>query len=319
VVDAALIVLGLVLLLGGGELVVRGASRLALALGMSPLAVGLTVVAFATSAPELAASLTAAWKGTPEVAVGNVIGSNIANVGLILGAAGLLAEIPVQWSFLRREVVAAIVTALALVAVLFDGEVGRVEGAVLVVALLGWVLWLLRVETARAEPAVVEEFRQEYVVGAAPRQGAATNLLILAVGVALLVGGAQALVSGAVSIALALGVSEAVVGLTVVAIGTSLPELASSLVAAWRGEGDLALGNVVGSNIFNVLGILGATAVLVPISVDPAAFTRDLWVLMGFSIALVPILLAGMRLRRWEGGLLVTAYLVYTASLFLTG
>jgi cation:H+ antiporter len=314
--DVVWIVLGLGLLLGGGELVVRGASRLALALGMTPMVVGLTVVSFATSAPELAASLTAAWKGTPAVAVGNVVGSNLANIGLILGVAGIVSEIPVRWTFLKREVIVAISTALVLVATLYDGHVGRGEGALLVAALVVWMVWLVRVEAIGAEPAVAAEFDQEYRPG---RAAAVVHLVVLGAGVALLVGGAQALVTGAVNVARGLGVSEGVIGLTVVAVGTSLPELASSVVAAWRGEGDLALGNVVGSNIFNVLGILGLTALALPISVDPAAFARDLWILVGATFALWPLLFAGMRLRRWEGALLVAGYLGYTASLFALG
>jgi cation:H+ antiporter len=311
-VDVVWIVVGLALLIGGGELVVRGASRLALALGMSPLAVGLTVVAAATSAPELAASLTAAAQGSPAVAIGNVVGSNVANIGLILGIAGLVREIPVKATFLRREVVVLVIASGALALVVADGRVGRLEGGALLGALVAYVAHLLRTE--QAVPAEVEqEYVEEYGGGV---RAIGAHLAVTAVGVGLLVGGAQALVTGAVSLARALGVAEEVIGLTVVAVGTSLPELASSVVAAWRGHGDLVLGNVVGSNIFNVLGILGLTALAVPIELGEASFGTDLVVMGAYAVVLGPMLFVGWRLRRWESALLLTSYLAYVGWVF---
>ncbi len=308
------IVAGVALLVMGGELVVRGAGRLALAAGLSPLVVGLTVVAFCTSAPELAASLVAATRGTPELALGNVIGSNIANIGLILGLAGLLRPIPVQSGILLREM-PLVIGATALFALLaWDGGFSRLDGALLVAALVVYVGWMLRAEMRRGSGELAEAYAEHL-----PARGgglAAQAGLVLG-GVALLVGGAELLVRGAVEIATASGISPRVVGLTVVAVGTSLPELASSLVAAWKKEGDIVLGNVLGSNIFNVLGILGVTALVSPFSVDIAATGFDLWVLVGLSVALLPIFWAGSALRRWEAALLLGSYAAYVARLFV--
>lgn len=308
------ILVGLVLLLGGGELVVRGASRLALSLGMTPMAVGLTVVAFATSAPELAASLTAASQGAPAVAAGNVLGSNIANIGLILGIAGVLHPIPVTAAFLRREVGVVIVASIALAAAMADGAVGRVEGVAFVAALVGYLGWMLRVESKKAN----EDVQQEFAEAVAPDEhGALWHLGVVAVGVALLVGGAQALVHGAVDLARAMAVPESVIGLTVVAVGTSLPELASSVIAARRGQGDIVLGNVIGSNIFNILGILGITALVQPLTFGVDTFLVDIGAMLVFAVLLLPILAAGMRLRRWEAAVLLVGYAAYIGWAFL--
>ena len=308
-----MVLVGIVLLLGGGELVVRGAGRLAMAAGLSPLVVGLTVVAFCTSAPELAASVVAATKGTPEIALGNVIGSNIANIGLILGLAGLVRPFPVHGGILMREMPLVIgVTALfGLVA--WDGEFSRGDGSVLLVALVVYLGWMLRSERGKGDAELEKEYGATFGEGGvAPVR----QVALVLVGVALLVGGAELLVEGAVEIATVAGLSTRVIGLTVVAIGTSLPELASSLIAAWKKEGDIVLGNVLGSNIFNVLGILGVTALVHPFKVDLAAAGFDLWVLVIFSVALLPIFWAGSALRRWEAAFLVTGYCAYIARLF---
>ena len=310
------ILAGVALLVLGGDLVVRGAGRLALAAGLSPLVVGLTVVAFCTSAPELAASLVAATRGTPELALGNVIGSNIANIGLILGLAGLVNPIPVRGSILLREI-PLMIGATALFALLaWDGGFSRGDGVLLVVALLGYVGWMLRVEKTKekAESALAEEYSEVLDEG---RGSPVAQVGLVLGGVALLVGGAELLVRGAVAIATASGLSPRVIGLTVVAIGTSLPELASSLVASWKKEGDIVLGNVLGSNIFNVLGILGITALVQPFSVDIAATGFDLWVLVALSVALLPIFWAGSALRRGEAALLLAGYALYVGRLFL--
>ncbi len=310
------IVFGVILLVLGGELVVRGAGRLALAAGLSPLVVGLTVVAFCTSAPELAASLVAATRGTPELALGNVIGSNIANIGLILGLSGLLRPIPVHSGILLREM-PLVIGATALFALLaWDGGFSRLDGALLVAALAGYVGWMLRAEMQKGSGELAEEYAERLP----DRQsGLMAQAGLVLGGVTLLVGGAELLVRGAVEIATASGISPRVIGLTVVAVGTSLPELASSLVAAWKREGDIVLGNVLGSNIFNVLGILGVTALVRPFSVDIAATGFDLWVLVFLSVALLPIFWAGSALRRWEAALLLGGYAAYVGRLFTAG
>lgn len=312
------IFVGIALLMFGGELVVRGAGRLALAAGLSPLVVGLTVVAFCTSAPEMAASLVAARQGTPEMALGNVIGSNIANIGLILGLAGLLRPIPIHSRILLREM-PLVIGATALFALLaWDGRLSRGDGGVLLAALVGYVGWMLRSELRKGEAVLAQEYGEVLEVrGRGSARSVLTQLGLVLGGVALLVVGAEALVRGAVAIATASGVSPRVIGLTVVAVGTSLPELASSLVAVWKKEGDIVLGNVLGSNIFNVLGILGVTALVSPLAVDIASTGFDLWVLVILSVALLPIFWSGGALKRWEGALLLASYAAYVTRLFL--
>jgi cation:H+ antiporter len=296
-----------VLLVVGGELVVRGAGRLALLLGVRPLVVGLTVVAFSTSAPELAASLTAALAGSPGLALGNVVGSNIANVGLILGICALVRTMQVQSAFLRREVPALVVSGLLMLLLLRDGSLSRAESGFLLVLLVGYVAYMVRSESRAKVDAIDEEVVEEH--GGSGSRGA--QLVIVLVGVTCLVAGANRLVLGATTIAQALGMSERVIGLTIVAVGTSLPELASSLVAARKGHTDLVLGNVVGSNIFNVLCILALTGLVAPLTGQAGALTLDLWVMVGFSMALALLLHSGRTLFKSEAALLLSAYLVY--------
>ena len=301
---ALLIIAGLVGLFVGGELLVRFASRLAQRLGISSLVVGLTVVAFGTSAPELAASLTAALRGSSEIALGNVIGSNIANIGLILGLSALVVPLTTGARFLRRELPFMVLTGAALLPLLLDGRLGRLEGAGLVGILLIYLVILFRAGEPEDAPAVP--------TGTAPL---ALSLLGIGGGLVLLVGGAQALVAGAVSVATALGVPETVIGLTLVAVGTSLPELVSSLAAAAKGEGDLALGNIVGSNIFNVLAILGVTSLVQPLAIPFADLNADLWIMLGFTLLAALFLATRLVLNRWEGALLLGLYGGYTVWL----
>ena len=317
---ALLIVLGLGGLFAGGDLLVRFASRLARRLGVSALVIGLTVVAFGTSAPELAASLTAALRGNAGIALGNVIGSNIANVGLILGLSALVTPLATRASFLRRELPFMLLTGAALLPLLSDGRLGRLEGLGLILVLLVYLALLLRGATREAPPFEASPEVTEAAGEAGGETGGSSPLLLSLLGIAgglvLLVGGAQALVSGAVTVANALGVPENVIGLTLVAVGTSLPELASSLAAALKREPDLVLGNIVGSNIFNVLAILGISSVVQPLATT-AAFGLDLWIMLGFSLLVVPFLVTRLTLNRWEGGLLVGLYAAYTAWLFV--
>jgi cation:H+ antiporter len=312
-IDLLLVAVGVALLWVGGESLISGATTLARRLGMSPLVVGLTVVAFGTSAPELAATLAAALQGSPEVAFGNVVGSNIFNVGLILGIAALVFPLAARARFLRREMPFMIATSALLLPLVANGRIGRLE-AVLLLALLGGYLWVLLTkdeESAR----VAEEFAQEYGEVEAPLWA---SVLRVAVGIGVLVIGAQVLVVGAVAIAREVGLSERVIGLTLVACGTSLPELASSLVAAARREGDIVLGNVVGSNIFNVLAILGTTSLIVPIHIEVGAGTWiDLAVMIAMSLALWPFLHTNRRLERWEGVLLIAGFATYMAWLLV--
>ncbi|HSK85127.1 MAG TPA: calcium/sodium antiporter [Rubrobacter sp.] len=310
-IDFLLIALGVLGLYVGGEFLVRNASRLAKAKGMSPLVVGLTVVAFGTSSPELATTLTAAVEGSPGAALGNVVGSNSANLGLVLGLAALLYPLGTSVRFLRQEVPFMIGTGVLLVALLANGTLGRAAGLFLVL-LLGAYLWaLLRGGTAEAEEP--EEPEQADDGDSNP---IGVSLAGVALGVVLLVAGAYALVEGALDLARAFEVPERVIGLTLVAVGGSLPELGGTLVAALRRQGDIVLGNLVGSNVFNVLFVLGITALVRPLSVSPGAFTLDLLVMLALSLMALPLLLTGRRLGRREGALLLGVYLAYVGFLY---
>ena len=313
VLNVLFVVVGVALLYYGGELLVNNAVRLAGRLKISSLVVGLTVVAFGTSAPELAATLAATVQGLPELALGNVVGSNIANVGLILGLTALLYPLQSSPSFVRRELPVMVGVGALLVPVLWDGVVGRVEGALLLLLLGGYLFYLLKLEPDTVQVGTPEAAGGE----AADETPLWRSLLLIAVGVGLLVGGARLLVLGAVAIARAFGVPEAVIGLTLVAFGTSLPELASSVVAALRKETDIILGNIVGSNIFNVLAVLGVTALVTPVREDFARVAPDLVVMLAFSVALLPLMFARNRLGRLGGGLLLLAYVGYVAYLFV--
>ena len=296
---------GLVLLGGGANSLVRGSSDLALQLGMSPLAIGLTVVAFGTSSPELVVSLEAAYEGNGALALGNVIGSNIANIGLVLGAAVLIQPARAEPKLIRLDIPILIGCTLLLSLLLADGELSRLEGLFLTAGIAGYVTFT--VTEARRESAVHTDFDE---VLAAPQRSTLKNLALVGVGLLLLIGGANLLIRGAVALAERLGVTQAVIGLTVVAVGPSLPELATSLVAAYKKEADLIVGNVIGSNIFNTLGILGPAALLAPLSRDGIGLV-SLAVMTGFALLLLPLMRTGYRLSRREGILLLLVNGVY--------
>jgi cation:H+ antiporter len=312
---------GLVLLVAGGEALVRGASRLALALGLSPLVIGLTVVAYGTSAPEMAVSVGAALAGDggADVAVGNVVGSNIFNVLFILGVTALFAPLLVSQQLVRIDVPLLIGVSLVMLVFALDGRVSRLEGFVLVagaVAYTVFAVWQSRRESA--------EVREEYSKGirrpARPGwRATSVDLLLIVGGLVLLVVGSRWLVDGAVAVAMALGVSELVVGLTIVAAGTSLPEVAASVVAALRGERDIAVGNVVGSSLFNILSVLGVTSLVAPggVRVADAALRFDIPVMVVTAVACLPIFTSGRRIDRWEGGLFLAYYVAYATYLVL--
>lgn len=304
------IVLGAALLFAGAEGLVRGASSLARRFGLSPLVIGLTVLAFGTSMPELVVSVSAALEGASAIAVGNVVGSNIGNIALILGITALIRPPSVQAQVVKVDVPVMIGVSLLVVVLLNDGILGRLEGAVLVAGLLGYIGFQL--VAARKEPGAVQD---EFDEGVPPVSGSPlVDVLLVLGGLGLLVLGARWLVRGAVTLAESFGVPDAVIGLTVVAIGTSLPELATSVVAALRGEGDLAVGNVVGSNIFNLLGILGIAAVVHPLS-SAGIGPVDLGVMLGLTVLLLPLMRWGLRVNRWEGGALVAVYCAYMVYL----
>ncbi|WP_369055668.1 calcium/sodium antiporter [Kineococcus terrestris] len=316
-VDTALLLGGLVALTVGGEWLVRGASRLARALGVSPLVVGLTVVSMATSAPELAVSIGAALSGAAPLAVGNVVGSNTVNVLVVLGLAAVVAPVPVQRSVLRTDLPAVVGFSVLLLLLALDQRVGTVDGAVLVVLLAAHVAWTVHRErrSAGQEPA-----DGELTPGPRPRPAARAvvrDLALVVVGTGSLVLGAELLVRGATSIAADLGVSELAIGLTVVAVGTSLPEVVTSVLAAARGEHGIAVGNVLGSNLFNIGAVAGLTAVVAPdgLPVTVPSLQLDLPVMIAAAVLLLPLARTGGRITRLEGSLMLLAWAGYTTYL----
>jgi cation:H+ antiporter len=311
-----LVLAGLLLLYYGAEYLVTGSSRLALSLGVRPLVVGLTVVAFATSMPELLVSLFAAARGASSMAAGNVIGSNIANIGLILGVAALIAPIVVARSTLMREVPIMVAASLGLYIVAFDGVLSFFNGLVLFCCLLLFMFYC--VMTAR-EPLVPEDGEVvQAVTEASANRG--KNIVLVLLGMAGLGVGAELMVRGAVMIATLLGVSELIIGLSIVALGTSLPELAASVMSAWKGEMDISVGNVIGSNIFNVLFVLGICPMFRPITIEQRVVYQDFPIMIAFCVLLIFLLTLvppKLKLDRKSGSVLLFAYLCFVASLFL--
>jgi len=315
-IDVCLIVLGFGLLLAGGEALVRGACGLALLLRITPAVVGLTIVAAGTSMPELVVSVQSALQERPGLAIGNVIGSNVFNIGIILGAAALVRPLRVEGSTVRLEWPVMGLAALQLYLLARDGRVDAFEGGCLLAAMGAFTAYSIRL-SRQVTPQEQAEFG-EFARATGGDGGDATwrrHALAIALGVALLASGSSCLVAGAASLAARAGISETIVGLTIVATGTSLPELVTSLVAALRGRDDVAVANVIGSNIFNVLGIMGVTALLHPVPVPQELLARDIWWMLAFSLVLFPLLRSGMRIQRWEGAFLLTGYAAYFVAL----
>ena len=308
------LVLGLVFLVGGGELLVRGAAALALKANIPPLLIGLTVVSMGTSAPELFASVEAALEGHPGLAVGNVLGSNVANLALILGLTALIRPVTVDRMALRLDIPLMLGASLLFVAVASDLEMTRSEGIGALVLMGLFIASLFR--RAKQQDNPVDEDVSE--TGGWASKSVLALLGVILAGTGALYFGSEAFVDGASRIALHMGVSDHVIGLTVVAFGTSLPEIVASGMAAWRDQSDLAVGNVVGSNLFNLLLVLGTTAAITPLPMGPEVLSWDIWWVLGTAAALIPLALLGglrtPRLGRWQGGLFVLAYLVYIGT-----
>ncbi|MGQ4268542.1 calcium/sodium antiporter [Nocardiopsis changdeensis] len=326
----AALVAGFVLLVAGGEALVRGAGSLARTLGMSSLVVGLTVVSFTTSAPELAVSTDAALTGYAGLAVGNVVGSNIANILLVLGASALFVPLLVNSQVVRADIPVMVVLSVVALLMALDGNLGMLDGALLFAALVVYVAVTVVASRRRAaedpepgregaEDAEGAQGPEGTVRTASRARSVVRDLVLVVVGTALLVVGARLLVYGASAIATALGVSDLLIGLTVVAVGTSLPELVTCVVAVVRGERDMAVGNIVGSNVFNLGAVLGLAAVVAPggIEVAASALRFDLPVMVAVALVLLPIALTGSDVSRWEGALLVGFYIAYIAYLVL--
>ena len=309
-----ILVVGLALLLAGGEALVRGSVVVASRLGVSRLVIGLTLVGFGTSMPELVASLKAAMAGAPGIAVGNIVGSNIANILLILGVSATILAIPVDRAAFRRDGTVLALVSLAMLAVVVIGNLSRPAGLVFLVALAVYTVGTYLSERRGGAAADVHDAEADIADLPGMSFPAAAGLSV--VGIAGVVYGAQLLVEAAVQIATALGLSEAIIGLTLVAIGTSLPELVTSITAALRRQGEVAFGNVIGSNIFNILGIAGVTAVTVPIPVPAQILGFDIWVMLAATALMAVAAITGWRIRRAEGVLLLIAYAAYMAVLF---
>lgn len=317
ILDIVLVVAGLALLIAGGEALVRGASTLATRVGISPLVIGLVVVSAATSAPELAVTVGAVMRGEPDLAVGNVVGSNIANILLILGISAIVSPLVIKRQLVRFDIPIMVGLSVLLVVVSLDGRISLVDGVLLFAGLVFHAVMSIVVGRRDGRDPTAQPDSDTSSDKPLPLWLAGIFLLV---GIGLLVLGAQLLVTGAVNIATGLGVSSLVVGLTVVAIGTSLPELATSIVALRRGETDMAVGNIVGSNIFNIGMVLGLPAVIFSggIPVPTAAIALDLPLMLAAAVALLPIAFTGFIIKRWEGALFVVLYVAYTVYLVLT-
>jgi len=311
--DVLLLVAGLALLVAGAELLVRGAASAALALGLSPLLIGLTVVSFGTSAPELVTGIMAAARAEPGIVVGNVVGSNIFNLLVILGLAALIAPLTVDRQLVRVDVPVMVALSLVVWGMAAGGTLARWEGALLAAGLVAYLLVTVRA-SRRAAPEIEKKISEGLPVGAVPRT-LVKDALLVAAGLGLLVWGAAWLVRGATALAAGLGVSELVIGLTVVAAGTSLPELATSVVAALRGHTDIAVGNAVGSNIFNLLAVLGTSSWVASggISVSPTALGFDFPLMLLAAVSCLPVFLSAAKVERWEGVLFLGVYAGYLA------
>lgn len=319
IISLLLFVAGFVLLLLGAEVLVRGASRLAIVGGISPLVVGLTVVAYGTSAPELAVTVFSTYQGQADIAVGNVVGSNISNVLLVLGISAVAAPLVVSRQLVRSSVPFMIIVSMVFYVLGWNGYINRWEGLLLLGGALFYTVYsILR---SRAETrASREEFERELPAARTSPRELLLQLAYVIIGLVMLVGGSKLLVDRAVELAEFLGISKLVVGLTVVAIGTSLPEIATSVIAVLRGQRDIAVGNVVGSNIFNILLVMGMSGLVAQspgVVVSPAALQFNLPIMLAVSFACLPIFYTGFRISRWEGALFLAYYAAYLLFLFL--
>jgi len=310
--------LGLLALIVGARWLVRGAATMALSLGISPLVIGLTIVSMGTSAPEVAVSVGAALEGRTDMAVGNVIGSNVFNVLFILGLSALVSPLVVNAQLIRQEVPIMIAASLLLAVLAADRHIGRPESVLLLALLAAYTVFLI-VQSRRETQATRDEYAEAMPPQRAWDRHWAAQLALVLGGLALLVLGSNWLVEAAVAFARALGVSELVIALTIVSAGTSMPEVATSLMAALKGERDIAVGNIVGSSIFNILGCVGAAGLAAGggLPVPAAALAFDLWVMLAVTFACLPVFLSGREIARWEGGLFLGYYFAYTAFLML--
>ena len=307
------LLVGIGLLTAGGELLIRGSLGIAKRAGISPLLSGLLIVGFGTSMPELVVSVNAALNGQPDIAIGNVIGSNIANVLLILGICAAITPLAVSPLSLRRDALVVIASSLLFILLANDGTLTLVDAMILLSSLVSYLVWAYWTEGRTYVPSGQVHVAEADEIQLLPKSITWSTVQVIG-GLVLLISGSQVLLKGAVGIAGELGISEAVIGLTIVAVGTSLPELTISVIAALRKHADVAVGNILGSNIFNVLGILGVSAFLQPIGVKGRVMVFDQWVMFGVSLLLFLFLYTGRKLTRIEGGLLLISYFAYIGA-----
>jgi len=308
--DFLFLVVGIALLTVGGEALIRGSLAAAKRLGVSPLLSGLVIVGFGTSAPELVVSVNAAIDGRPDIAIGNVVGSNIGNILLILGICALITPLTVKPLALRRDAVTVVAASVLFLVLVGGNALGRPDAAIFLVALVAYLVWAYWSERLHAAPSGELHKAEAEELSTVPKSVLWTVIAVV-FGLLLLIAGSQVLLIGAIGIAAHFGVPEAVIGLTLVAVGTSLPELSISVIAAIRRHADVAVGNILGSNIFNLLGILGVSALLQPLPVHPRVLQFDQWVMLGTSLLLLLFLYTGRRLSRSEGGVLLIGYGIY--------
>lgn len=309
------VAVGVLLLTSGGEALIRGSLAAANRLGISPLLSGLLIVGFGTSAPELVVSIDAALSERPDIAVGNVVGSNISNVLLILGLCAVISPLAVKPLALRRDGVTVVAASILFVVLVGGDALARGDAAIFLLSLAAYLFWAYWTERSGDVPSAGLHVAEGQEVTSLPKS-ALWIVMAVVLGLALLITGSQVLLKGAVGIAESFGVSEAVIGLTLVAVGTSLPELSISVIAAFRRHADVAIGNILGSNIFNLLGILGISALLQPLPVHERILQFDQWVMLGTSLILLVFLYTGSRLGRLEGGLLLMGYIAYVGLSF---
>lgn len=313
-----LFAIGLVLLVKGADWLVKGASQVAAAAGVSSLVIGLTVVAFGTSAPELAVSVQAAWRGDADMAVGNVVGSNLFNVLVIIGLSAAIVPLVVAQQLVRRDVPLMIFVSVALLGMAVDGRIGRLDGAMLFAGIVGYTVYVVRA-SRRESKAVEAEYEAEFGGEAAKKEPMWKSVGLIVLGLAMLVKGSDWLVGGAVAFAEWLQIDKVVISLTIVSAGTSLPEVATSLTAALKGERDIAVGNVVGSNLFNILSVLGLSSLVAPagLTVVESMRSLDLPLMIATAVACLPFFARGFTIPRWQGVLFVLYYCAYVAYLVL--
>ena len=319
IINVLLVAVGLAMLFAGSEFLIRGSVKIAKRMHISQLVIGLTVVAFGTSTPELVVSINSALEGQADISLGNIIGSNIVNIGLILGLSAAIFPIAVHIKTIRREIPIMLAVSLIIIPISLDGTISQIDGAFLVISLIAFIYFSYRQSKKENTqiPLIIDDNRENSISNNLAFTPLIKNIVFVIIGIILLYFGSSFTVDNAVSIANSLGISERIIGLTIIAIGTSLPELITSVGAARKKHADLSIGNIIGSNIFNVLSILGISSLIIGIKVNFTIFI-DYIVMIGFSAALIPVMKSGFIITKKEGYILVTAYLLYVGFLIMT-